>query len=115
MNEQEVIESAINELGKYCKSSFVLEISSETAKVAIEALEKQKNDEWIPINPDDETTYPESFTEVVFTDGDYIYIGCCDPNYIWSSTNQEDSILIDKVKAWKVLPEPYKEGTNGKE
>lgn len=78
---------------------------------AISALEAQQADAWIPIT-EDESTYPECFTEVIFTDGESIYIGCCDPNYEWSSTNQEDSIQIEAVTAWKPLPTPYKEDSS---
>ena len=77
--------------------------------LAISALEAQQVDMWIPITWLCEETYPEPFKEVIFTDGDYIYIGCCDSDGKWTSTNQENSINVYDVKAWKPLPEPYKE------
>lgn len=89
--------------GAYETNEFI-----KARNLAIAALEAQQADMWIPIT-EDESTYPESFTEVIFTDGDCIYIGCCDPDYEWSSTNQEDSIQIEAVTAWKPLPTPYKE------
>jgi hypothetical protein len=106
MNKE--IEKAIEFIRPYSVSSGFSTEEKGYFKAAISAVEAQKDDRWIPVT-EDETTYPESFTEVMFTDGYYIYIGCCDPDYKWSSTNQEDSIQIEDVKAWKPLPTPWKE------
>lgn len=105
MNNQEAINSLKNIIEYWtCRPTEV-----EAAKLAISALEAQQADRWVPVNPNVEESYPKSFTEVIFTDGNYIFIGCCDPDYKWSSTNQEDSMQIEYVTAWRPLPIPYKE------
>lgn len=75
----------------------------------LDGMETQQAYTWIPITWNDEDTYPEPFTEVIFTDGDYINIGCCDSNGEWYSTNQENYTEVYEVKAWIPLPAPYKE------
>jgi len=71
-------------------------------------------DSWKPCVFEDEESYPESFKEVMFTDGENIYIGVCDANYDWSANNGEDSVQVWEVIAWKEKPTLYKkEALNG--
>ena len=109
MNKQE-IEKAMQEFRIWYKSGFSKSKTPSSGSIvaAMLCMEQQLNGGWIPVTDDDEH-HPEAFTKVIFTDGDEIYIGCCDPNYEWSSTNGEDSISIDIVTAWQPLPENYKE------
>ncbi len=88
------------------------DFEKEASKIIISALEKQLTNGWIPINYSDDDSYPKSFESVQFTDGEDFYIGCCDPNSEWTSTNGEDSIQVYDVLAWQPLPEKYKEKLN---
>lgn len=88
----------------------------EANLLAIEAIEKQMNDRWIPFVSEYDKYYememlqgklPEENEEILVTDG----------VDVWSDTFVRDGIecyldggreFVDDVIAWRPLPEPYK-------
>ena len=76
----------------------------EDMEMAIEALKKQIEDEWI-ILTDDEESYPDCFEYVLVEDdvGDR-NVACCYPDYDWYISNGENSLkLIGEVIKWRRL------------
>lgn len=76
----------------------------EDMKMAIEALKKQIEDEWI-ILTDDEESYPDCFEYVLVEDGiGDRNVACCYPDYDWYISNGENSLkLIGEVIKWRRL------------
>lgn len=106
MNDIEKAISNINYGLHYEDCGEMVLITKTAAQQAISALEQQVHNGWIPVTEDDEH-YPESFETVLFTDGQDVFIGICDTDYTWISTNGENSIEIDCIIAWQPLPQPY--------
>lgn len=76
----------------------------EDMEMAIEALKKQIENEWI-ILTDDEESYPDCFEYVLVEDdvGDR-NVACCYPDYDWYISNGENSLkLIGEVIKWRRL------------
>lgn len=82
--------------------------TKEMFRMAISSLEKQEQDKWVPCS----NNKPDIDSEVFITDsfgeiGHAYYVNLGDR--ICFVTAEEYTILED-VKAWKPVPEPYKEG-----
>lgn len=80
----------------------------EALLMGITSLEKQERDKWVPCSDgkpdiDSEVFITDSFGEI----GHAYYVNLGDR--ICFVTAEEYTILED-VKAWKPVPEPYKEG-----
>lgn len=80
----------------------------EALLMGITSLEKQERDKWVPCSKrkpdiDSEVFITDSFGEI----GHAYYVNLGDR--ICFVTAEEYTILED-VKAWKPVPEPYKEG-----
>ena len=93
--------------------SYVNSEDAGTLKAAIEALEKQEADRWIPVTE----RLPELNEEVLVTNGDgVVYHAEYQSNFIDEFWNElafvavVNSATIYGVKAWRPLPEPYTEG-----
>ena len=106
MTEREAIERIQNDLklhhddlsGQYRKA----------LRFAISALEKQERDKWVPCSKrkpdiDSEVFITDSFGEI----GHAYYVNLGDRVCFVTA---EEYIILEDVKAWKLVPEPYKEG-----
>lgn len=106
MTEREAIERIQNDLklhhddlsGQYRKA----------LRFAISALEKQERDKWVPCSKrkpdiDSEVFITDSFGEI----GHAYYVNLGDRVCFVTA---EEYIILEDVKAWKPVPEPYKEG-----
>ncbi len=94
--------------------SYVNGEDAGTLKAAIEALEKQERDRWIPVS---EALPKEKAEYNVTIKGEYglpPYVDACywnDNDNVFEDWNgyYEDYIPVSNVIAWRPLPEPYKE------
>lgn len=106
MTEREAIERIQNDLklhhddlsGQYRKA----------LRFAISALEKQERDKWVPCSErkpdiDSEVFITDSFGEI----GHAYYVDLGDRVCFVTA---EEYIILEDVKAWKPVPEPYEEG-----
>lgn len=106
MTEREAIERIQNDLklhhddlsGQYRKA----------LRFAISALEKQERDKWVPCSKrkpdiDSEVFITDSFGEI----GHAYYVDLGDRVCFVTA---EEYIILEDVKAWKPVPEPYEEG-----
>lgn len=106
MTEREAIERIQNDLklhhddlsGQYRKA----------LRFAISALEKQERDKWVPCSKrkpdiDSEVFITDSFGEI----GHAYYVNLGDRVCFVTA---EEYIILEDVKAWKPVPEPYEEG-----
>ena len=84
---------------------------SETKRmfnIAISALKRQERDKWVPCNKrkpdiDSEVFITDSFGEI----GHAYYVDLGDRVCFVTA---EEYIILEDVKAWKPVPEPYEEG-----
>lgn len=116
MNEQQAIDEITKETCSGCMGSN----NNETPrckecgyKMAIEALEKQINDRWIPCSkrlPDNEPSYIIGTTYYITTSNGTVRIAKYKERKWIESFGR--TIAYNDVVAWKkrIIPEPYKEG-----
>lgn len=82
----------------------------EALWMGISALEKQERDKWVPCSKrkpdiDSEVFITDSFGEI----GHAYYVNLGDRVCFVTA---EEYIILEDVKAWKPVPEPYREGKN---
>lgn len=80
----------------------------QAGEMAIEALKKQERDKWVPCSKrkpdiDSEVFITDSFGEI----GHAYYVNLGDRVCFVTA---EEYIILEDVKAWKLVPEPYEEG-----
>lgn len=80
--------------------------------MGISALEKQERDKWVPCSKrkpdiDSEVFITDSFGEI----GHAYYFNLGD-RVCFVTAEAEECTILEDVKAWKPVPEPYKESKN---
>lgn len=108
MNEIEKAIQAVNDFNSHKISEYTLANHFNTI---LSALEQQKNDRWVPItnetNPQKSDIYLATFEENGNRYVERFYYS--DYSGWMMPVNWQDEGRIDKMLAWKPLPEPYKE------
>ena len=90
------------------KEKFVHTAYEKYLHFAISALEEQERDKWVPCSErkpdiDSEVFITDSFGEI----GHAYYVDLGDRVCFVTA---EEYIILEDVKAWKPVPEPYEEG-----
>lgn len=106
MTEREAIERIQNDL-KLHHDDLSWQYR-KALRLAISALEKQERDKWVPCSKrkpdiDSEVFITDSFGEI----GHAYYVDLGDRVCFVTA---EEYIILEDVKAWKPVPEPYEEG-----
>lgn len=75
--------------------------------VAVSALESRERDRWIPCSD----RMPEGECDVLVTDkfGEVAHAVYLHWDGDWCFVSAEEYMMLEDVKAWKLIPEPYKE------
>ena len=92
------------------KEKFVHTAYEKYLHFAISALEEQERDKWIPCSD----RMPEGECDVLVTDkfGEVSHAVYLHWDGNWCFVSAEEYMMLEDVKAWKPVPEPYKEGEN---
>ena len=83
-------------------SDIIRAIDDIKRQVAIAAYER---DVWFPLN----IAMPRPYDNVLITDGDG-YIRHCYLDELGKFRTCEEGMSVERVKAWRPLPEPFEEG-----
>lgn len=80
----------------------------EALWMGISALEEQERDKWVPCSD----RMPEGECDVLVTDkfGEVAHAVYLHWDGDWRFVSAEEYMMLEDVKAWKPVPEPYEEG-----